>query len=674
MPNSFHFLQPHWFFLLIPLAVIVLLFLKSDTGTSDPWRKIIDKDLMPWLRLKTAGRGSRLPIWLLTAGWIITVIALANPVWEKLPQPVFQTDQATVVVMDLSLSMNSSDLKPSRMERARFKVSDILAKQQEGVIGLVVFAGDAFVVSPLTRDGETISAMLPALKPDIMPVQGSRADLGLLKAAELLKQAGRMRGEVLLLADSYTDDRALKAAKQLRQQGIITSVLGIGTEQGAPLPTGRGDFVRNNDNEVITTKLDVPAMRKLASAGGGDYVSLTASDEDISQLMAERVQATRHRTDDRFNQTSRWKENGPWLVILLLPLAALAFRRGWLLSIAVLIVTGTPTEPAMAFTMNDLWQRQDQQAHQALIEGDIENAAKLAQDPLRKGVAEYKQGNYQAALKDFAAASGAEAAYNKGNALAKLGKYKEAIDAYEQALEERQDMEDARYNKGIIEKLLQQQQQSQNNDNGENQDQDNQQGQQGKQDKQSGDSNGQQSESNGNRGESQQGESGQQQTEQGESGKGTSEQDQDQDSTSASSQAEQKQTDEQNAFSDAAQQAAAQVEEDASKSKQGMSGNESSQQEDTTAVQEQHSEQEKEGEGDVKSMTEAEQQERQADDKSISAKPTTAESLNSEEQIAAEQWLRRIPDDPAGLLRRKLRYQYIQRGGQAGNGGEAQAW
>jgi Ca-activated chloride channel family protein len=73
-------------------------------------------------------------------------------------------------------------------------------------------------------------------------------------------------------------------------------------------------------------------------------------------------------------------------------------------------------------------------------------------------------------------------------------------------------------------------------------------------------------------------------------------------------------------------------------------------------------------------MTEAEQQERQADDKSISAKPTTAESLNSEEQIAAEQWLRRIPDDPAGLLRRKLRYQYIQRGGQAGNGGEAQAW
>ena len=674
MPEVFHFLQPNWFYLLIPLAVILLLFLKSDAGASDPWQKIIDKDLMPWLRVKTAGRGSRLPIWLLTAGWILAVIALANPVWEKLPQPVFQTDQARVIVLDLSLSMNSSDLKPSRMEQARFKVSDILAQQQEGVIGLVVFAGDAFVVSPLTRDGETISALLQALKPDIMPVQGSRADLGLLKAGELLKQAGRIRGEVLLLADSYTDDRTIKAARELRKQGVITSVLGIGTEQGAPLATGRGDFVRNNEGEVITTKLDMPAMRKLASAGGGDYVSLTASDADISHLMTGRIESTRYRTDDKFNQTSRWKENGPWLVILLLPLAALAFRRGWLLSIALLIVTGLPTEPAMAFTMNDLWQRQDQQAHKALVEGDIENAVKLAQDPLRKGVAEYKQGDYQAAVKDFDAASGAEAAYNKGNALAKLGKYEEAIDAYEQALKEKDDMEDARYNKEAIEKLLQQQQkenqqqQSQNNNKGEKQDQDNQQDQQGKQGQKNGESNSQQSDAGENQGESQQGNSDQEQ-----SGKGNSQQDQD--SASSSSQDETKESEEQNAFADAAEQAAAQAKEDASESTQGMPGNENNQQDDTTAAGGEKDGQEEEADEKSPSMTDAEQQEMPADDESNSVKAaTTADSLSSEEQIAAEQWLRRIPDDPAGLLRRKLRYQYIQRGGKSGNSGEAQAW
>ena len=175
--------------------------------------------------------------------------------------------------------------------------------------------------------------------------------------------------------------------------------------------------------------------------------------------MQARVESTRSRSDEEYNQTTRWKETGPWLVILLLPLAALAFRRGWLVSIALLVSTGLPIEPAMAFGMQDLWQRQDQQAHKALVEGDMENAAKLAQDPLRKGVAEYKQGNFEQAVKDFSSAEGAEAAYNKGNALAKLGSYQEAIDAYKQALEQQADMEDARYNKEAVEKLMQQQQQ-----------------------------------------------------------------------------------------------------------------------------------------------------------------------------------------------------------------------
>lgn len=461
MLESFHFLQPDWLYLLLPLLVILIL-MKPGTNASNPWQNIIDKDLLPWLKVKNAGSGSRvLPLWLLSTGWLITIVALANPVWEKLPQPVFQTDQARVIVLDLSLSMNSADLKPARIERARFKINDILAKQEEGVIGLVVFAGDAFIVSPLTRDGETISSLLPALTPDIMPVQGSRADLGLLKAGELLKQAGRIRGEILLLADSYSDGRTIKAASELRKQGVVTSVLGFGTEQGAPLPTGRGDFVRNKDGEVVTTRLDLSAMQELARAGGGEFVGLTAGDTDIQRLLNARVASTRSQLADEFDQTTRWKETGPWLVILLLPFAALAFRRGWLLSISLLAMTGLPVEPAMAFAMEDLWQRQDQQAHKALLDGDLEAAAKLARDPLRKGAAEYKQGNYEAAAKEFASAQGSEAAYNEGNALAKLGKYEEAIDAYKEALKEQNNMQDARYNKEAVETLLEKQKQQQ---------------------------------------------------------------------------------------------------------------------------------------------------------------------------------------------------------------------
>ena len=646
MPENFHFLQPQWLFLLLPLAAVIWLLLRQGSGTNDAWQKIIDKNLLAWLRVSRAGSSNRLPLWLLSAGWCVAVVALANPVWEKLPQPVFQTDQARVIVLDLSRSMNSSDLKPSRIERARFKVSDILKQQQEGVIGLLVFAGDAFVVSPLTRDADTISAMLPALKPGIMPVQGSRADLGLLKASELLQQAGRLRGEILLLADSYTDQRTIEAAEKLRKQGVITSVLGMGTEQGAPLPTGQGGFFTNNDGDVITTRLDVPAMKKLAKAGGGYYASLSANDTDITRLMETRVKGSRSRAENDTFETARWKETGPWLVILLLPLAALAFRRGWLLSVCLLAITVMPSERAMAFSMTDLWQRQDQQAHKALLAGEVERASELAKDPLRKGVADFRKGDYEAAVEDFSLTDSAEAAYNKGNALAKLGKFQQAIDAYDQALKQQPGMEDAEYNREAIEKLLQQQKQSQQ-DQQAKQDDKNQQGDQ--------DKNKQQGE------KGQQGDEGQQ-SEQGEQGKESESSEGGQDQQQAEEKANA------NAFSDAAEQAR--------KDAEGEGGEETEQQEELAAKQREENDSENDTEEARQSTAQSEQSQQGKDDDQQEKGRTAAEAedLSSEEQIAAEQWLRRIPDDPAGLLRRKLRYQYIQRGGDSGKAADPQPW
>ena len=644
MPENFHFLQPQWFFLLLPLAAVIWLLLRQGSGTNDAWQKIIDKNLLTWLRISRAGSSNRLPLWLLSTGWCVAVVALANPVWEKLPQPVFQTDQARVIVLDLSRSMNSSDLKPSRIERARFKVSDILKQQQEGVIGLVVFAGDAFVVSPLTRDADTISAMLPALKPGIMPVQGSRADLGLLKAAELLQQAGRLRGEILLLADSYTDQRTIEVAEKLRKQGIITSVLGMGTEQGAPLPTGKGGFFTNNDGDVITTRLNIVAMQKLAKAGGGSYVSLSASDADISRLMEVRVKGSRSSTENDTFETTRWKETGPWLAILLLPLAALAFRRGWLLSVCLLAITVMPNEQAMAFSMTDLWQRQDQQAHKALLAGEVERASELAKDPLRKGVADYRKGDFEAAVKDFSSLESVEGAYNKGNALAKLGKLQEAIDAYDQALKQQPGMEDAEFNRKAVEKLLQQQKQSEQNQQSKQDDKE----QQGDQDRQK--QQGEQSKNSQQDKNNQQGEKGQQGDESDSSGGGQEQQ-----------QAEEKA----NAFSDAAEQAGKDAE-----------GKEAEQQEEQAAKPQEGNDSEKgTEEGQQSEAQSAEAQPGENGDQQGKGRATAeAEDLSSEEQIAAEQWLRRIPDDPAGLLRRKLRYQYIQRGGDSGKAADPQPW
>lgn len=662
MPEHFHFLQPAWLFLLLPLAAMLWWMRRADNGSEDPWQKIIDKDLLPWLRVNNIASNSRLPLWLFASACLIAVIALANPVWQKLPQPVFQTDQARVIVLDLSLSMNSTDLKPARIDRARFKVRDILAQQQEGVIGLVVFAGDAFVVAPLTRDGDTIAAMLSALQPGIMPVQGSRADLGLLKAGELLQQAGRLRGEVLLLADSYSDQQTIKAAEELREQGIITSVLGIGTEQGAPLPSGSGDFLRDGDGQIITTRLDDSAMQELAGAGGGDYVRLAADNSDIEQLLTERVSSNRHHSGAD-EQATRWKETGPWLAVLLLPLAALAFRRGWLLTIVLLVTTVVPVEPASAFSLQDLWERRDQQAHKALLEGDHERASQLATDPLRKGAAAYRKGDYEAALENFAAAAeaegdaAAEAAYNKGNALAMMGRYADAIAAYDKALEKRSAMADAKFNREMLEKLLQQQQQD-TQQQGEKQ--------QGQQD---GD---QQQNQPGNA----QGDSAQQQGDQADNQQG-GQQESPQQAGSASGNEQKPGQNDENAFAKAAEEAAQQaaeqeVEEEATQPAQNAA-QQSEQQQEMTAAEQGKQDSQHSSADNAQSNSESALPPSPPSGEKASAE-ATAEPLSSEEQLAAEQWLRRIPDDPAGLLRRKLRYQYIQRGGSSGNPDDQQPW
>jgi Ca-activated chloride channel family protein len=656
MPESFHFLQPQWFYLLLPAVIVIWLLQQQDFAANDAWQKIIDKNLLSWLRVSKTGSRDRLPLWLLSVGWVVAIVALANPVWEKLPQPAFQTDQARVIVLDLSRSMNSTDLKPSRIERARFKISDMLRLQQEGVIGLVVFAGDAFAVSPLTRDVDTISAMLPALEPTIMPVQGSRVDLALLKAAELLQQAGRLRGEILLLADSYTDERTIETAKKLRQQGYITSILGIGTEQGAPLPTGQGGFFRDNDGDVITTRLDRSAMQKLAEAGGGNYLTLSTSDADITRLMQARIKGARSLSANESFETSRWKETGPWLVILLLPLAALAFRRGWLLSVCLIVFTAMPDQPALAFSMTDLWQRQDQQAHKALLAGDAERASVLAKDPLRKGVADFRNGDYAAAVDDFSKSDSAEAAYNRGNALAKLGKLEEAIDAYDQALKDQPAMEDAEYNRAEVEKLLQQQEQQEQNKDQQNKNE--QSKDQQDKNEQDNDQKNQQGKQDGQQGDKQQSENGQQGDESDSSQGGQDQQ-----------QADGKEKDNENAFSDAAEQ----VKNDAEKNE--AENKETEQPEQMTVGKQQENDKEQGPEEAQQSSQAEESQQGQDDDQQQKAASVAeAEELSSEEQIAAEQWLRRIPDDPAGLLRRKLRYQYIQRGGDSGKAGDPQPW
>lgn len=619
MLDAFHFQQPLWLACMLPLG-IVLWLVKRRQHSNNAWQKLIDEPLRPLLLTQASGKSQPALLWLLAAGWLLTTIALANPRWEHQPRPVFQTDTARIIVLDLSRSMDIADLKPSRLARAKFKAEDILTQQQEGLLGLVVFAGDAFTVTPLSRDNDTLRALLGALTTQMMPAQGSRADLGLLKAAELFKQAGLGQGQVLLIADGAVRKQTLAAARELLQQGYTTSVLGIGTPVGGPIPD-----LRDAQDKPIVVPLQVATLKQTAKAGGGLYRHLQSTDQDIQDLFSAETTVddkSSQRSDDLQHQD--WKSEGPLLALLLLPLAAVAFRRGWLLAIGFAVITLTQPDPLMASPLDRLWLRSDQRADQALREGHYEQAQQLAQDPLRKGSAAYRQGQFEQAIDAFSQRQGSDAHYNRGNALARMGQLEAAIKAYDEALQQQPGMADATSNRAKVQALLDQQKQENQDEkgDGENQEQDSSsKDQQGKD------------------GESQQNESSQQ----NDSGDDASDRQQE---NAASGEPASENKDPPGEPSDPGQDPENQF-ADANKA---LDKDQDAQQE---SVQEQPDPAPSK-DSENKEQSVAQQASQEADD------------LNTEEKLAAEQWLNRIPDDPGGLMRRKFQYQYQQRQHPAG--------
>lgn len=472
--SQFHFLRPQWWLALLPLALALWAYARRRVG-SGPWARIVDPLLLPHV---VEGQPAALQPWplvMLGVGGVLAIAALAGPTWSRLPQAVYQSTDGLAIVLDLSRSMEATDLAPSRLKRARFKVADILARRREGQTALVVYAGSPFVVTPLTEDTTTITAQLPALSPQLMPSRGSRADLGLNKAAELLRQAGLHEGQILLITDGVDLGRAQPVAEALRRQGFPLSVLGVGTPQGAPIPLHKGGFLYAGDGSIVISRLDPTQLTRLARAGGGRYRSLTADDSDILGLLA--VDARPDPAQARQASgiaVDRWRDEGAWLLLPLLPLAALAFRRGWLLMLVAVVVAPLP-RPGHALDWTTLWARPDQQASAALERGEARRAAELFQDPAWRGVAQYRAGDYAGSAHSLEPLDDAQSWYNRGNALAQAGEYREAIRAYDEALKRDADLEDARYNRALVRRQLARQdppdpQQGQSEDAGEPED------------------------------------------------------------------------------------------------------------------------------------------------------------------------------------------------------------
>jgi Ca-activated chloride channel family protein len=302
-------------------------------------------------------------------------------------------------------------------------------------------------------------------------VRGSRADRGLGMAATLLERAGFTRGEVLLVTDSAGAGDAAKA-RELSDHGIITSVLAIGTVDGSPIPSGSG-FLTDRGGNVIITRLDIASLQAVAQAGGGKFSELETAAAGLGPWAGGEGSEFARREDAL---GERWQDSGPWLVLLLLPLALIGFRRGVLFRCHLVSGPLLHVPEAQAGWWSDAWQRRDQQAWQALKKEDNERAAALANDPDISGEAWYRSGQYDNALAAWAKRPTADAEDNKGNTLAHLGEYAGALQAYDRALEMEPGMEDARFNRELVDQLKQQQEQQQKDQEGDKQEGESQEG------------------------------------------------------------------------------------------------------------------------------------------------------------------------------------------------------
>jgi len=325
----FHFLHPYWLLALPPLLVLAV-WLARRRGRDGAWPRLLDGELLALLRVREGGAG-RSPWLLIGLIWTLAVLALAGPTWQRQITPAYRAPAAWIVALELSPSMDAADVPPSRIERARLSVDDLLSAAHDARVGLIAFAGDAYTVAPLTSDVATVLNLAAPLAPSLMPETGDRLAPALDESANLLRASLSRDRQVIVFTDGFTDPaRALLAAERLRRQGITVNVVGVGTAGGAPAPDGNGGFVRNPEGQVVLTRLDADLLARVAAAGGGRYVPLSGVPALIAQLqdagsreMSAGVAAPKVRL-------ASWLNDGVWLLPPLLLLGALVARRGWI--------------------------------------------------------------------------------------------------------------------------------------------------------------------------------------------------------------------------------------------------------------------------------------------------------------------------------------------------------
>ncbi|MEM0910099.1 MAG: VWA domain-containing protein [Pseudomonadota bacterium] len=480
--QAFQFLRPIALIGLLILPVLsYLLYLFKQNQTQ--WRSYIPAHLQSFLLIESKQHKSRSQYWLLALIWCVACLAIAGPTWEKLPQPVYQSQSGKVILADMSLSMRASDVAPDRLTRLRFKALDLLARIDDGEIALVAYAGDAFTISPLTEDIENIKNLIPSLSPEIMPVLGSNPYAALVEAKQLLENAGYTQGDIYWLTDGIAIEDIELIREFLDQNTVRLSVLLIGTERGAPIAQADGTLLKDNVGNIVIPKVDPFLFNRALVNSQARVIRMSADDSDISAMVLEdNIFSREVETSDEERSGDLWKDMGGYLILVVLPMVALLFRKGMVLCAMVMLMHWPSTEAiaqqeiaapeTQLSAIDTLFLNQNQRAQKHFQNESFQQAQEQFVDKSWKAAAAYKAGDYETASQLYGQLEGVDNLYNLGNSLANQGQLQRAISAYSEVINNQPDHSQAIANKKLLEDLLEQQE---NQDNAQNQQSQNQQ-------------------------------------------------------------------------------------------------------------------------------------------------------------------------------------------------------
>jgi len=474
--ETLHFLRPIWLWGLIVVAFIGWRLWRQKIQDGG-WNQLIAAPFKPVLLTQQTEQKTALPLIGLLIIWVITLIALSGPTWQKVEVPAEKNRQASVILFDLSLSMLADDIKPNRLSRARFQLIDLLKSHPEQQFGLVVYAGSAHTITPISEDPQTLINLTPSLSPIIMPRMGANVMAGLKQAQQLLEGAHITQGHIIWITDSVEPTEINPIQQFITTQKLSLSVVTLGTESGAPIPVPNFGLLKQDNGQLVLAKLPFSDFQRLAEDANIALHPLTQQPLDTSELLPApfiQNQPTSPPDQQTDKTLSSWLDQGIYLIWLLLPLVALSFRKGWAfshfsLALLPLLLIGqaypvngysAEKQPeAHSVSLLDVLKSNDQQGYESWQQKNYEAAANQFESPLWKGASYYRLQKYAEAIEQFKRDESAEAQFNLGNAHAQLGHFQQALDAYQKALDLRPDWQAAQQNRKLIEQLLKQQQQ-----------------------------------------------------------------------------------------------------------------------------------------------------------------------------------------------------------------------